>query len=479
MINKKYDERIKVWIENNREKVIDIWMDLARIPSVRGESKPGAPFGEECARAMETAVSYFREAGFEGRAVNGTYGVCDYGSAEKTIGLFGHSDVVPAGDGWIYTEPFTPVIRDGYMIGRGVSDNKAGVMQSLCAMTILKECEIPVKSRIRAFVGTNEESGMEDIEAFIRQEGNPDMCLVPDASFPCSLGEKGILRMWAASNASLTDVLDMRGGNAFNTVLDEVHTRLKKNAALYVELERKVAGNTAFVLSEETDGTIHLESKGVSKHAAAPEDSVNAAVLAFELLSSCENLAAGDRMMMKNVAALIGSYYGEGMGIAFWDAHFGPLTAANGMVKVEDGKLWVSVDSRYGTELAPDQLETAIHQAWESIGFQIADFNNRPGYQVDLQSQIPAMMTELYREITGQERQPYYMAGGTYSRYLKNAYSVGAVAPDPDSKAIRPELPTGHGGAHQRDEVICIDDFFQATRMIVHSILLLDQKLND
>ena len=35
MINKKYDERIKVWIENNREKVIDIWMDLARIPSVR------------------------------------------------------------------------------------------------------------------------------------------------------------------------------------------------------------------------------------------------------------------------------------------------------------------------------------------------------------------------------------------------------------------------------------------------------------
>jgi len=478
MFNQEYDSRIKSWIAENRENVIEAWMELVRVPSVRGECQPGAPFGAECARAMETAVSRFRDAGFEARAVEGTYGVCDYGTAEKTIGLFGHSDVVPAGDGWIYTKPFEPVIRDGYMIGRGVSDNKAGVMISLCAMRILKECGIPVKSRIRAFVGTNEESGMGDIEAFVQREGYPDLCLVPDSGFPCSLGEKGILRMWAASDACLTDVLDMRGGNAFNIVLDEVHTRLRKNPALYAELQEKVSGNAAFTLSEEADGSIHLESKGASKHAASPLDSVNATVLALELLASCENLAAGDRTMMKNVAELIGSYYGEGMGIAFEDEHFGRLTAVNGMVKVEDGSLWVSIDSRYGTGVDPEQLENAVHRAWEAIGFHVTYLNNRPGFLVDPDSPVPGMMKELYCEVTGEDKQTYYMAGGTYSRYLKNSFTVGVAAPDPESRAVRPEMPAGHGAAHQRDEMISVDGFFQGVRVMVHYILLLDQILN-
>jgi len=478
MTQKAYDERIRKWIADNREKVVQTWMDLVRIPSVQGESKPGAPFGENCARAMETAVAHFREAGFDARAVEGTYGVCDYGSGEKTIGLFGHSDVVPAGDGWLYTTPFEPVIRDGYMIGRGVGDNKAGVMQSLCAMTILKECGIPVKSRIRAFVGANEESGMADIEAFVRREGYPDLCLVPDSQYPCSLGEKGILRMWAASNAALTDVLDMRGGNAFNIVLDEVHTRLKENPALYAELAEKTAGNAAFVLSLE-DGVIHLESKGASKHAASPENSVNATVLALELLSGCENLAAGDREVLKKLAGLIGSHYGEGMGIAFQDPHFGPLTAVNGMVKVEEGKLWVSIDSRYGTGVDPARLEEALHKAWENAGFQITYLYNRPGFLVDPESPVPGMMTKLFHELTGSDKQPYYMAGGTYSRYLKNSFTVGFRAPDPESKAVCPEMPAGHGGAHQRDETISVDEFFQSVRLLTHYILLCDRIINE
>ena len=95
MIQKAYDEKVQKWIEDNREKVLKIWMDLVRIPSVQGESKPGAPFGENCARAMENAVARFREAGFDARAVEGTYGVCE---AVATVKQNGGTSIIGGGD---------------------------------------------------------------------------------------------------------------------------------------------------------------------------------------------------------------------------------------------------------------------------------------------------------------------------------------------------------------------------------------------
>lgn len=38
----------------------------------------------------------------------------------------GHIDVVPPGDGW-ESEPFTPLIKDGFLYGRGAQDMKSGV----------------------------------------------------------------------------------------------------------------------------------------------------------------------------------------------------------------------------------------------------------------------------------------------------------------------------------------------------------------
>ena len=47
---------------------------------------------------------------------------------DKLLMLCGHSDVVPVGDSWIYTQPFEPIIKGDTLIGRGVSDNKSGEM---------------------------------------------------------------------------------------------------------------------------------------------------------------------------------------------------------------------------------------------------------------------------------------------------------------------------------------------------------------
>lgn len=474
------DEKITQWVECNRNAVLEDWMSLVRIPSLQAAAEPGAPYGKACAEVLEKAAEIFERRGFTTRIdTQSGYMLARSAEAEKTIGLFGHGDVVPVGDGWLFTEPFAPVIKDGCMIGRGASDNKSGIMASLCAMSILKECAIPMHSAIQAFVGSNEETGMLDIQAFAAKERMPEVSLVPDGGFPCVMGEKGIVSMWAAYSTPLEDICDFSGGDAFNVVLDKVEITLKASSVLEAQLREKVPSDPDFALTVRPDGSIFLCVRGVAKHAAAPEGSVNAAVKAAKVLADCDALAAADRSAMASVAALLEPYYGETLGIAHEDSCFGKLTAANGMFKVEDGKLHASLNIRYGVELQPEELEENLQKGWNDQGWQITWLSNEPGYKAAEGSPVPGIMEEEYNRVTGFGAKPYLMSGGTYARHLKNAFPVGVSAACAYQELPAFRMPEGHGGAHQRDECINIDDFFRGVRILTHALLRLDAWLRE
>jgi len=480
MIDQNLDQKIVNWLKNNKDTVIKLWMDLVRIPSVREEAAPGAPFGVPCAEAVKTAAGFFQSYGFDTQVEEGChYALADYGTGGKTIALFGHSDVVPAGDGWIYTSPFEPVIRDGYMIARGSGDDKAGVMASLFAMAILKEESVPLKNKIRAFIGSNEESGMADIALFLKKEPMPDLSLVPDSAFPCSVGEKSILRLTATSKTELSDILDFSGGRAANVVLDAVTVKIKASPALRDEITTKIQGRGEFVLSEE-NGTLLLKATGASKHAGSPDGSVNAAALASRLLSGCETLCSSDREQMARLYAFLSTCHGESLGIAHEDPDFGKLTSANGIVQAENQHLSFTLDIRFGCSLDHLETERKLEEFFASHGWEMEVISNRKGFSVDKNHPLPEALASLYRELTSlEDAKPYRMAGGTYSRYLKNSFTIGVRAHVPNSQAVRPEMPEGHGGAHQRDESIAVDSFFQAVRTVAHYLVLCDRFLSE
>ena len=479
MICQEQDRKIRAWIDENRERMIHMWMDLVRIPSVKSEPAPGAPYGVPCAQALKKATDYGAEMGFDTRLeADRGYSLISYGDGEKTIGIFGHSDVVPAGDGWLYTKPFEPIIRDGVMFGRGCFDNKAGVMSALFATQIIKECKLPVKSRIQVYVGSNEESGMADMESFVEHEAMPDVCFVPDATYPCSLGEKGHLKQWNRCNTPLTDILDFHGDGAFNIVLDHAKVILKYTPQRLEELAQKIQGNEAFTLEQTAEGNICLTAKGASKHSAFPVGSVNAMILICQVLAQCDTLCREDRHQMQTLATLMDGYYGEGLGIAFEEYGFGKLTCTNGMVKVEEGKLCVSVDIRYGASLPAEKLEAQLDKAWTEAGWSLTYRQNHHGAKVDPDNKLPELLTELTCQISGEEYKPYWMAAGTYSRHLKDGFTIGSRLPDRNSKAILPEFPAGHGGAHQRDEYCVIDDWILGLRLLTHFILASDREIN-
>ena len=478
MINRQLDEKIRAWIQAHREELTNQWMDLIRIPSVGTEGVPGAPYGEPCAQVLETAGSYFAKEGFEVTVESGNhYAYADLHAGEKTIGMFSHCDVVPAADGWVYTKPFEPIIKDGYMIGRGCSDDKSGVMIALAVMRIIKELKLPVKSSIRTYLGPAEEIRMPDMVMYKERELIPDLSLVPDSAFPCCLGEKTIYRFKAECARPMEAILDFNGGTAQNIVLEKATVILRKLDGLAEELAALIEGKKEYSLCEEWE-TLVLKTVGSPKHAAHPEGSVNGAVLAAAVLKECKTLPQTDRDCVAQLYGWICNYYGEGLGIAFEDPAFGKLTSSNGLVWMREGHLAFGMDIRFGTALDHLETEKFVTELLKKQGWEMTYVLNRKGYLNDPSSPIPSTLTDIYNEITGLQTKPYYMAGGTYGRHLKNAFVVGVSAYDPESKAVRPEMPEGHGGAHQRDECISVDGHFQAVRTMVHYLLACDEYLN-
>lgn len=477
MINKTCDEKITKWIELNREGILNKWIDLARIPSITSDPKPGAPFGENCAKALSFAGELFKSDGFDCDIYGSDgYAIAKYGSEGEAIGLFCHSDVVPVGDDWLYTNPFEPIVKDGALIGRGVEDNKSGIIASLCLYKFLKDNGISLKNHLETFIGSDEECGMKDMDNYLKKHEIPALSIVPDADFPCSVGEKGIYHFIAESNESFCDVIDFYGGEAFNIVLDKVTVKIKHSEELKNEISEKIKDNGKFTLKTESDALI-LKAKGIAKHASIPEGSQNAAVLVSELLSGCTSLCENDRNLFARIKGILSSCYGAGIGVMHEDENFGHMTSVNGLCKTVDGRPCVSFDVRYGSTLDPKYLEETSEKMLNSKGFKVTHKNNSPGFAIDKDSKYPEIFEKIYEDVTGERKNRVLMSGGTYARRLKNAFSIGTFAYTKDRTTPVLQMPDGHGGAHQCDEMIDIEGFFTALRILIHVVLACDDLL--
>ncbi len=476
---KEASERIGAYLSAHREEIFGRLSALCRIPSVEGVPVKGKPFGEEVDRAMKTALSFFCEEGFipftdEG----GRFALATLEGGEKRIGLFGHCDVVPAGEGWTVSGPFEPHRRDGFFFARGCEDNKGGIIAALYAMKAIKALSLPCSSSLVSFIGGNEETGMKDIEAFSSLCPMPDVSLVPDNDFPLSLGEKGRAEGWLVSPKLSSAILDFCGGECFNVVLDRVTVTLAYEGALYRELCEKKDASVEYEVESDKEHIV-LTVRGLAAHASAPHGSQNAAERAAYLLSRSETLNKSDRDIMAATSRLLSDPFGGTLGIAGEDGAFGARTAACGMARIKGGRLYLSEDIRYGSAVSWKTLSKALEGTLVPCGWRFECGGASDGFELEENGPLSSALLRVYREESGdKEAVPYRSGGGTYARHLKNAYSVGLTCPIDGKKRTYP-LPTGHGSVHEADECICEDEYLLAIRILTLMLLSLDEALQN
>ena len=115
--------------------------DLKRIidiPSVKGEAEDKTPFGAPIKKVLEETLSIFESYGFKTfMEPEGYYGYAEMGEGEL-FGVLGHLDVVGTGSlsDWNH-DPFDMIEKDGYILGRGIQDDKGPVITVLHALKSL------------------------------------------------------------------------------------------------------------------------------------------------------------------------------------------------------------------------------------------------------------------------------------------------------------------------------------------------------
>ena len=184
------EEQLLKKIDAISEQMIDAIKDIVRIDSVKSEPMEGMPFGRGVNEALEAVLALCERLGFETENVDHRMGICKYGSGDEYVGVIGHLDVVPVGDGWKHA-PFGAEEENGRIFGRGILDNKGPVLSCLFALYAIKELQIPLKHPVWILFGTDEESGFEDLEYYLTKKKPPIMGWTPDCKYPVVYAERG------------------------------------------------------------------------------------------------------------------------------------------------------------------------------------------------------------------------------------------------------------------------------------------------
>jgi acetylornithine deacetylase/succinyl-diaminopimelate desuccinylase-like protein len=156
---------------------------LSADPAYAGEQK----------RMAEWLADHMRSLGLENARTMPTAGApvafgewLGAGPDKPTVLVYGHYDVVPAEmeDGWD-TPPFEPVVKDGKIFARGVTDNKGQLFIHVKALEAYLKANGSAPVNIKFLIEGEEEISSPNLTPFIKE--NPDLlkadvCVVSDTS---------------------------------------------------------------------------------------------------------------------------------------------------------------------------------------------------------------------------------------------------------------------------------------------------------
>lgn len=442
-------------VEEHLDEILTHLKTLVSYDSTMGQSEEGYPFGKVPAACLNKALEIASSYGFKTVNLDNYIGYAEMGEGNQVIGILGHLDVVPAGEGW-NTDPFDMVIKDGKAYGRGTTDDKGAVVASMIAMQIVKEMNVPLTKRVRLIMGTNEENGSKCLAHYVEKEGHIDMGFTPDGCFPGVHGEKGMVRGQFYSKA--TKIHDIQGGVASNVVCNKCTVIVDKNSFSTKILEDYFNDNgIEYTITDGTD-TVRIEARGIAAHASMPSLGRNAI---SHLLVGLKKAGFQDPFT---------DFYNERIGVttdgsllgANCEDEYGDLTFNVGVIAMEDGVISGTIDIRFPVTMTVKQIVDKMTPNLETDGGFVKILQTHEPLYFPIDSPLVTKLLEAYQEVTGDmDSKPLTMGGGTYAKGINNCIAFGCEMQDVDNHI------------HDANEFISIEALVVQTEIYVNAIIKL------
>ncbi len=159
------------YLQETQDKMLEDYKELLRFPSISADPARA----DDVKACADWIVGQLAAIGFdncEAIATDGlpvVYGEWLKAGADKpTVLVYSHYDVQPVDPLPLWhSEPFEAVIRDGKMVARGASDNKAGIWGNLKTFEALLKANGRLPVNIKIMFEGEEESGSPSIKAFV------------------------------------------------------------------------------------------------------------------------------------------------------------------------------------------------------------------------------------------------------------------------------------------------------------------------
>ena len=496
------------WFDDHRDEFTDDLVTWVAVPSVSdtAQAAPDQPYGPDVAHMFDVAAARAHDFGLNsvnraGHALEVRFesnGDDDASSSLGDISLVSHLDVVPAGQGWTY-EPFKPFVRDGFVVGRGSSDNKTGALVDLYLLRFLKERRFAPRHALHILYGGAEETSLDDMRWYVEHVGTPHQAVITDSPFPANNAQKGhlIIRITLPAGSVLAG---LNAGVAPNAVpgraeiawpgaaVSAVQAAVDAFAATDADLASRITVEPSADGSALSDATITVQ--GISGHAAFPDGTLNAIVLLAKALlgidSTLHTLSDTDRRAAEAISTLFAGPYADGMPLAYEDDESGRTTQNLGVARpnaVNDA-VELTVDIRYAVTQNGEAIERDLAGELNRFGGHITDIDRSAPFFMPKNDPRLQTLLSAYNDVLDVHEEPNAMGGGTHARVIPGAINYGPgfgdhTYVDGTPIAHRPEfLPEGRGSSHGADEWSSIEDAKTTFLIYLIGITRLDATLD-
>lgn len=419
---------------------------LISYPSVLNEGENGTPFGQAIQDVLEKTLEICQDIGFTTYLdPKGYYGYAEIGQGAELLAILCHLDVVPSGDeaDW-QTPPFEATIKDGWVFGRGVQDDKGPSLAALYAVKSLLDQGIQFKKRVRFIFGTDEETLWRCMARYNTIEEQASMGFAPDSSFPLTYAEKGLLQVKLHGPGS--DQLELEVGGAFNVVPDKANY----HGPLYEQVCNglKEAGYDY----QSTEQTVTV--LGVPKHAKDASQGINAVIRLATILAPLQEHPA-----LSFLATQAGQ---DGTGRQIFgdiaDEPSGHLSFNVAGLMINHERSEIRIDIRTPVLADKEELVELLTRCAQNYQLRYEEFDYLAPLYVAKDSKLVSTLMQIYQEKTGDNSPAISSGGATFARTMPNCVAFGAL------------FPGAKQTEHQANECAVLEDLYRAMDIYAEAV---------